>query len=288
MSELLPCPFCGSDRVEGQVDDGLHWVRCRSCQATGPVTTKYAGEEGEKFSDWNTRTQPTEQAQPVAWEYRYRLTLEGAPWKDWGKCDKEHFELIKNYKSDSSQYEWRELYTAPMPAAAEAAPDLTWKDIRDLAEAAATPADIVDHDCVGKPITHYDVMITGAYSPFVLRLVNLAVQKYSGIDTAQADGMRGDDEAEFKRICTLLDEKCKAGGFKIGVSVAHENNPTKLELARELLEMFEAIERGQYKQFKFNDSKLVSPPAACPDCWAIEGGPHGCGKPGYATAAKVE
>lgn len=52
-------------------------------------------------------------SEPSSWEYRYRLTLEGAPWKDWVKCDKEHFEMVKSYKSDLSQYEWRELYTHP-------------------------------------------------------------------------------------------------------------------------------------------------------------------------------
>lgn len=53
--ELLPCPFCGSVKIVGRDDDGLFWQRCTGCGATGPETTKYSGEEGDPFTDWNTR-----------------------------------------------------------------------------------------------------------------------------------------------------------------------------------------------------------------------------------------
>lgn len=54
--ELLPnCPFCGGNKITGCDDDGLFWKRCISCGATGPETSKYSGEEGEPYPDWNTR-----------------------------------------------------------------------------------------------------------------------------------------------------------------------------------------------------------------------------------------
>lgn len=52
---ILPCPFCGGTKIVKCDDDGLFWKRCTSCGATGPETTKYSGEEGDAFTDWNTR-----------------------------------------------------------------------------------------------------------------------------------------------------------------------------------------------------------------------------------------
>ncbi|MBS4049013.1 MAG: Lar family restriction alleviation protein [Alphaproteobacteria bacterium] len=63
MSELLPCPFCGVwNNLSVKHDDGLSWVKCHGCGATGPETTKYSGDDGEPVTDWNTRAQ---QAKPV-------------------------------------------------------------------------------------------------------------------------------------------------------------------------------------------------------------------------------
>lgn len=55
--QLLPCPFCGGAKTENHHDDGITWTRCKSCGATGPELSKYSGEEGESFTDWNTRAQ---------------------------------------------------------------------------------------------------------------------------------------------------------------------------------------------------------------------------------------
>lgn len=63
MSELLGCPFCGVwNNLSVKHDDGLSWVKCYGCGATGPETTKYSGDDGEPATDWNTRAQ---QAKPV-------------------------------------------------------------------------------------------------------------------------------------------------------------------------------------------------------------------------------
>lgn len=53
--ELKPCPFCGGREISVKHDDGIHWLRCDTCEATGPTLTKYHGEEGEPCVDWNTR-----------------------------------------------------------------------------------------------------------------------------------------------------------------------------------------------------------------------------------------
>lgn len=54
-SDKTPCPFCDSADLEKCTDDGVAFTRCRNCGATGPCTTRYSGEEGEEFFDWNTR-----------------------------------------------------------------------------------------------------------------------------------------------------------------------------------------------------------------------------------------
>jgi hypothetical protein len=55
---MSECPFCGKTELEPVNDDGIFWMRCRTCDATGPKTSKYSGEEGEPFVDWNTRAAP--------------------------------------------------------------------------------------------------------------------------------------------------------------------------------------------------------------------------------------
>ena len=51
----LPCPFCNSLKLEEVHDDGRFWVRCKDCGATGPLNSKYDGEEDTPFIDWNSR-----------------------------------------------------------------------------------------------------------------------------------------------------------------------------------------------------------------------------------------
>lgn len=90
---------------------------------------------------------------------------------------------------------YREMIEAapatPQPALAQVEKEpikpVEWNDLYDLAQAAGTDSDVCDHDFSGKPITHYDVMITGAYSPFLLRLINLALQKFGNPPPAQAE-----------------------------------------------------------------------------------------------------
>lgn len=51
---LKPCPFCGSTDLKKRRDDGLFWIRCDACGATGPENTKYAEEDEPQ---WNRRAE---------------------------------------------------------------------------------------------------------------------------------------------------------------------------------------------------------------------------------------
>lgn len=57
--ELLPCPFCGCKEIDSITDDGAHWNKCTGCGATGPMTTRYSGEEGEEYASWQSRPRYT-------------------------------------------------------------------------------------------------------------------------------------------------------------------------------------------------------------------------------------
>ena len=59
MGELKPCPFCGGENIELEYEEEIIWYRCRDCEATGPTTTKYSGEEDEEYINWNTRKEPS-------------------------------------------------------------------------------------------------------------------------------------------------------------------------------------------------------------------------------------
>lgn len=54
MSDLLPCPFCGSGHVlgDGEADD--NWFECMTCHARGPRTTT-ADTIGASQDAWNRR-----------------------------------------------------------------------------------------------------------------------------------------------------------------------------------------------------------------------------------------
>ena len=58
---LLPCPFCGGDRINVErLPPGSPWatalVSCEDCGADGPVTARQS--IGEAVYRWNTRPDP--------------------------------------------------------------------------------------------------------------------------------------------------------------------------------------------------------------------------------------
>ena len=56
MSEIIPCPFCGSENVGFGVGNIAYWkwVHCAVCGAAGPD----ADNNVEAIAKWNTRTAP--------------------------------------------------------------------------------------------------------------------------------------------------------------------------------------------------------------------------------------
>ena len=58
MSELLSCPFCGSDVVELTDDESK--TRCEHCGAEGPKFHLFNGKK--RIKAWNTRNKPSPEA----------------------------------------------------------------------------------------------------------------------------------------------------------------------------------------------------------------------------------
>ena len=74
MSDLRPCPFCGSDEVfVSQTVQGSSWVVCENmhCGANGPMLSSAA----EAIIAWNTRTTVTTAEQGQFWPTAMTPTL---------------------------------------------------------------------------------------------------------------------------------------------------------------------------------------------------------------------
>ena len=54
MSELKPCPFCGSENVKIDVDSGIYWCRCIDCKACS--SSDFSKEKA--VEKWNRRPEP--------------------------------------------------------------------------------------------------------------------------------------------------------------------------------------------------------------------------------------
>ena len=54
-SDLLPCPFCGSEGEEKWSKDSrpIHWIECSNCGAKGPWG--YVPHGGSGTDEWNKR-----------------------------------------------------------------------------------------------------------------------------------------------------------------------------------------------------------------------------------------
>ncbi|MBV6140022.1 Lar family restriction alleviation protein [Pseudomonas aeruginosa] len=63
MSELKPCPFCGSPAIAVD-DDGLTFVRCQpgsGCKGTGLISFWQTENSDTAIAAWNTRALPADQ-----------------------------------------------------------------------------------------------------------------------------------------------------------------------------------------------------------------------------------
>lgn len=88
---LLPCPFCGSDKIDFKAREGQYrgspsfqgHAECWDCGATGPSTCWYVGgtaggaadKAREMANDWNTRTIPNVDELVEEWS----LSFHGSP-----------------------------------------------------------------------------------------------------------------------------------------------------------------------------------------------------------------
>jgi len=67
VSDLKPCPFCGSANLGRTVGDPWQWVVCLDCDAQGPSLER---SESEATDAWNTRPNPWRdwsEEQPEEW-----------------------------------------------------------------------------------------------------------------------------------------------------------------------------------------------------------------------------
>lgn len=79
MTELLPCPFCGSEPEWNVGKTGLnqqedwHYIACSECEAMGPCRSNQ--KEG-LIIDWNTRAQSRGDAVEVVTEGEFLKELQ--------------------------------------------------------------------------------------------------------------------------------------------------------------------------------------------------------------------
>ena len=57
MTELKPCPFCGSSNIIVELYVTGCNVKCKSCGAEGPIIPNYANgrQKEQAITAWNTR-----------------------------------------------------------------------------------------------------------------------------------------------------------------------------------------------------------------------------------------
>ena len=82
MSDLLPCPFCGSGHVSGDGEGDDNWFECMACHARGPRTTFIDATDTDADRDaWNRRApaDPALLALDAVDLSRYRSVLPMAP-----------------------------------------------------------------------------------------------------------------------------------------------------------------------------------------------------------------
>lgn len=67
-SGLLPCPFCGSDRVGLQTDTraAMSWVSCTACGLEAPTETGVSAEDAAAY--WNYRVPTIERLSAIEQE----------------------------------------------------------------------------------------------------------------------------------------------------------------------------------------------------------------------------
>ena len=65
MSNLLPCPFCGSHNVELDNGHSTVAVTCRDCDAQGGWAIRYGDGEERAIEAWNMRSNQCEELEQL-------------------------------------------------------------------------------------------------------------------------------------------------------------------------------------------------------------------------------
>ena len=112
MSELKACPFCGTNKIEIEVEGNFSWGECHVCGATSEAHRQYSDFNIEQRKEgasekWNTR--PIEDAlrsevTKLTDQRRWHQYTEGdkstyPPFEDWYLVTNENDDLLQEYFS---------------------------------------------------------------------------------------------------------------------------------------------------------------------------------------------
>ena len=69
MTDLLPCPFCGSTNLRFEFSGSQGYIECNECGTQGPCDEQAADpicDMGAAYEAWNRRVEVADPVQPAA------------------------------------------------------------------------------------------------------------------------------------------------------------------------------------------------------------------------------
>lgn len=132
MSKHSSCPFCGSKENQTVTDDGIGWVKCNGCGATGPIFSKYSGEEDQEYISWESRAEAQALREEVARLDRESQSLSS----QLGACDRERLRFQSQAAALHASMVDAELLrriVEEQPAVQDIGEMINWQRARDQA-----------------------------------------------------------------------------------------------------------------------------------------------------------